>query len=147
MPETPEKYLKIALNAAKNSLSDIPVGCVIEKNGEILSITCNQKEKNNNPTAHAEILAIIEASKKFQNWRLTDCNLYVTLEPCPMCAWAILNSRIKRIYFGAYDIMYGAFGSKINLAEISNYKPEIYSGVMEKECKKLLDDYFNRMRN
>ncbi len=140
-------YMNLAIEVAKKSNNDIPIGCVIEKNGEILAVAHNLKEENNDVTAHSEIVAIKEASKKIGNWRLDDCNLYVTLEPCPMCAWAILNSRIKNVYFGAYDLNYGAFGSKINLSTLQNNKTKIYGGILEKECEKLLADYFKKIRS
>lgn len=140
------EFMKLAIEVAKKSNHDIPIGCVIEKNGEILAVAHNLKEENNDVTSHAEIVAIREVSKKNANWRLDDCNLYVTLEPCPMCAWAILNSRIKNVYFGAYDLNYGAFGSKINLSTLQNNKIKIYGGILEEECRKLLDDYFKKIR-
>ena len=140
-------FMKIALEEAKKSDIDIPVGCVIEKEGVILSYTSNKKEKTNDITNHAEIIAIREASRKLNNSRLSSCNLYVTLEPCPMCAWAIINSRIKNVYFGAYNLNYGAFGSKINLNNISQNKVNVYGGIMEDECTKILDEYFKNMRN
>ena len=140
-------FMKIALEEAKKSDIDIPVGCVIEKEGVILSYTSNKKEKTNDITNHAEIIAIREASGKLNNSRLSSCNLYVTLEPCPMCAWAIINSRIKNVYFGAYNLNYGAFGSKINLNNISQNKVNVYGGIMEDECTKILDEYFENMRN
>ena len=140
------EFMKLAIEVAKKSNHDIPIGCVIEKNVEILAVAHNLKEENNDVTSHAEIVAIREVSKKNANWRLDDCNLYVTLEPCPMCAWAILNSRIKNVYFGAYDLNYGAFGSKINLSTLQNNKIKIYGGILEEECKKLLDDYFKKIR-
>lgn len=140
-------FMKIALEEAKKSDIDIPVGCVIEKEGVILSYASNKKEKTNDITNHAEIIAIREASGKLNNSRLSSCNLYVTLEPCPMCAWAIINSRIKNVYFGAYNLNYGAFGSKINLNNISQNKVNVYGGIMEDECTKILDEYFKNMRN
>lgn len=140
-------FMKIALEEAKKSDIDIPVGCVIEKEGVILSYTSNKKEKTNDITNHAEIIAIREASGKLNNSRLSSCNLYVTLEPCPMCTWAIINSRIKNVYFGAYNLNYGAFGSKINLNNISQNKVNVYGGIMEDECTKILDEYFKNMRN
>ena len=140
-------FMKIALEEAKKSDIDIPVGCVIEKEGVILSYTSNKKEKTNDITNHAEIIAMREASGKLNNSRLSSCNLYVTLEPCPMCAWAIINSRIKNVYFGAYNLNYGAFGSKINLNNISQNKVNVYGGIMEDECTKILDEYFKNMRN
>lgn len=140
------EFMALALEIAKKSDKDIPVGCVIEKDGEIIASSHNLKEKNNDPTAHAEIIALKIASEKLKSWRLAGCNLYVTLEPCPMCAWAILNSGISNIYFGAYDTNYGALGSKINLLEFSTRKPSIYGGIMEDEAKNILYNYFDKMR-
>lgn len=142
-----ENFMKKAFEAAKSSGADIPVGCVIERNGEIIATAHNLKEKTNDPTAHAEIVAIREASSKLQNWRLSDCNLYVSLEPCPMCAWAILSSGIKNVYFGAYDTNYGAFGSKINLLNLSTRLPKVYGGILEQEAEEILREYFSKMRN
>lgn len=142
----PFNFMEEAFIEAKKSESDIPVGCIIELNGEIIARAHNEKELNNDPTAHAEILAIKRASNKFNSWRLLGCNLYVTLEPCPMCAWAILNSRINAVYFSSYDIKYGAMGSKINLSDISNHKIKVYGGIMEDFGDKLLDDYFKNLR-
>lgn len=142
----PFNFMEEAFIEAKKSESDIPVGCIIELNGEIIARAHNEKELNNDPTAHAEILAIKRASNKLNSWRLLGCNLYVTLEPCPMCAWAILNSRINAVYFSSYDIKYGAMGSKINLSDISNHKIKVYGGIMEDFGDKLLDDYFKNLR-
>ena len=142
----PEDYMRLALDVGKNSGSDIPIGCIIVKKGEILAKAHNNKEANFNPTAHAEIEALRIAGDKLKEWRLIDCEMYVTLEPCPMCAWGILNSHIEKIYFGAYDSLYGAFGSKINLLNLSNRKPFICGGILEAECKKVLDDYFKKIR-
>lgn len=141
-----KEFMELAIKKAKESEIDIPIGCVIEKNGEILSCTHNLKEKTNLVINHAEILALVEAQKKLDNWRLVGCNLYVTLEPCPMCAWAILNSGIEKVYFGAYDSSYGAFGSKINLLNLSSRKLKIYGGIMEDECGRLIYDYFENIR-
>ena len=139
--------MELALSEALKSNGDIPVGCVIiNKEGEILSKSHNEKELLNDITAHAEILAIREAGEKLKNWRLNDCEMYVTLEPCPMCAWAILNSRIKKVFFGSYDTLYGALGSKINLKELSNSKPEVKGGILEEKCDKILKDYFKKIR-
>lgn len=142
----PFNFMEEAFIEAKKSESDIPVGCIIELNGEIIARAHNEKELNNDPTAHAEILAIKMASNKLNSWRLLGCNLYVTLEPCPMCAWAILNSRLKEVYFGSYDLKYGAFGSKINLCQLSDYKPKVFGGIMESECNKILKDFFSELR-
>ncbi len=112
--------MTFALKAAKKSERDIAIGAIIVRNGEIISSACNRKELNNDVTEHAEIIVIKEASKKLNRWRLDDCDLYVTLEPCPMCAWAILQARIKNVYFGSYDTNYGALGSKLDLRRIFN---------------------------
>ena len=142
-----EKFMKIAQKLALTSTEDVPVGALIVKNNEILSIACNEKEKSNDVTAHAEIVAIKKASQLLNNWHLDDCELYVTLEPCPMCAWAILQSRIKTVYFGSYDNLYGAFGSKINLAQISSSKTLVKGGILEEECDKILINFFKKVRN
>ena len=140
------EYMKQAIKIAKTSGKDIPVGAIIVKNGEIISKAINQREKRQNAIYHAEILAIKRACRKLKNWRLNDCEIYVTLEPCPMCASAILQARIGKIYYGAYDFLNGAFGSKSDMREIMNYSAEVKGGIMEDECAKLLKDYFERMR-
>ena len=138
--------MRRAIDLAKKANGEIPVGAIIVKNGEILAETFNQKEVLNDVTAHAEILAIREAEKKLGRWRLDDCEMYVTLEPCPMCAWAIINSRIKTVYFGAYDHNYGALGSAIDLRKLANSKLKVYGGIMEKECTEVLDEFFDKVR-
>lgn len=138
--------MRRAIDLAKKANGEIPVGAIIVKDGEILAETFNQKEVLNDVTAHAEILAIREAEKKLGRWRLDDCEMYVTLEPCPMCAWAIINSRIKTVYFGAYDHNYGALGSAIDLRKLANSKLKVYGGIMEKECSEVLDEFFDKMR-
>ncbi len=135
-----------AIAAAKLADGEIPVGAIILQNGTVIASACNKKEYDNDVTSHAEILAIREASKKLNRWRLDDCELYVTLEPCPMCAWAILQSRIKVVYFGSYDTNYGALGSVIDLRTIANSKMKVYGGIMEEECNRLLKDYFKNLR-
>lgn len=139
-------FMRIAISEAKKSGVDIPVGAVLVKNGEIISSAFNTKEKDNDITSHAEILVLRKGSKFLNNWHLDDCELYVTLEPCPMCGWAILQSRIKNVYFGSYDNNYGAF-SKIKLQNFSNFKPGIYGGILEEECNNLLKDFFCKIRN
>ncbi len=126
--------------------NEIPVAAIVVKDGEIISSACNRKEAENDVTSHAEILALREASKKLGRWRLEDCEMYVTLEPCPMCAWSILQSRIKAVYFGSFDTKYGAFGSVIDLRQYSDSKPKVYGGIMEKECDEILRDFFARLR-
>lgn len=129
-----------------SSEDEVAVGAIIVKDGEIVSYAVNRKEEFNDVTAHAEILALREASSKLGKWRLDDCELYVTLEPCPMCAWAILQSRIKTIYFGSFDIKYGAFGSAIDLRNFSDWKPKVYGGILENECDEILQKCFRKMR-
>ena len=138
--------MRRALELAKSVTGEIPVGAVIVKDDKIISEGINQKEKNNDVTSHAEIIAIREAENKLKNWRLEDCDLYVTLEPCPMCAWAIINSRIKNVYFGSYDPNYGALGSKIDLRKIANSDLKVYGGIMETECDELLKQFFADLR-
>lgn len=138
------EFMEKAIQKAKNSGPDIPVGAVIVKNGEILAACHNEKEKLNDATAHAEILAIREASKKLKSWRLEGCELYVTLEPCPMCAWAIMQARIKTVYFGSYDTLYGAYSVFRELTK--NVSSEIKGGILEEKCDNIIKEYFKRMR-
>lgn len=138
--------MKRAIELAKQAKDEIPVGAIIVKDGEIISSAFNQKEKLNDVTAHAEILAIKDAEKKLGSWRLEDCEMYVTLEPCPMCTWAIINSRIKTLYFGSFDPNYGALGSKLDLRKIANSKLKVYGGIMEDECDKILEEFFENVR-
>lgn len=140
-----KKALKRARLAAK--YGETPVGCVIVKDGKIISSGRNKRENGKNALYHAEIEAINKACKKLGGWRLHQCDLYVTLEPCPMCAGAIINSRIKNVYFGAKDNKAGSFGSVINMAELPyNHKPEIHGGIMENECSTLLSEFFKDLR-
>lgn len=129
-----------------SSDNEIAVGAIVVKDGEVISSAVNKKEELKDVTAHAEILALREASSKLGRWRLDDCELYVTLEPCPMCAWAILQSRIKMIYFGSFDAKYGAFGSAMDLRKFSDWKPQVYGGILEKECDEILQKCFEKMR-
>lgn len=139
--------MMLAVEEAKKSNTDVPVGAIIVKNGKIIAKSCNQKEQNNDPTAHAEILAIKQAAEITQNWRLTDVSMYVTLEPCPMCASAILYSRIPEIYFGAYDTLYGAMGSVLDMRRYLKFSASITGGIQEDECQKLLQDFFKQVRH
>lgn len=141
------EFMQKALDIAKSSGKDIPIGAVIVKDDKIIAKAVNEREKNNNVICHAEIIALQKACKKLKNWRLNDCEIYVTLEPCPMCASAILQARINKIYFGAYDILNGAFGSKSDMRKIMDYNAEVKGGIMEEQCSKLLKDYFERLRN
>lgn len=127
--------------------NEVPVGAVIVKDGEIIARGRNMREKKQNPLSHAEIEAINEASKKLNSWHLDDCELYVTLEPCPMCTGAIINSRIKTVIFGAYDLKAGCMDSVINLCDYPfNHKVEIYGGICEEECAEILTEFFEKLR-
>ena len=144
------EYMKKAIALAMESEKDgeVPVGAVIVKDGIIIAEGRNRRETEKNALCHAEIEAINNACKKLGGWRLFGCDLYVTLEPCPMCAGAIINSRIKTVYFGAYDNKAGSFGSVADFNRIPyNHKPEIIAGVMEEECSKLLSDFFKKLRD
>lgn len=139
------KAIELAKEAADEG--EVPVGAVVVKNGEIIATGRNRRESKKNALCHAEIEAINNACKALGGWRLFQCELYVTLEPCPMCAGAIINSRIKSIYFGAYDQKAGSFGSIADFNRIPyNHKPEVYGGIMESECKALLTDFFKSLR-
>lgn len=135
------------LNLVK-SLGDteIPIGAIVVKDGEIIATASNLKETNSDVTGHAEILAIRQAEKVLGDWRLDGCSLYVNLEPCPMCAWAIIQSRISEVYFGSFDRNYGALGSVLDLRKLHNSGLKVYGGIMEEECDKILEDYFNKLR-
>lgn len=138
--------MKSAIEEALKCKIDVPVGCVIKKDGEVISSAHNRRELDDDVTAHAEILAIKDAQKVLGTSRLTDCEMYVTLEPCPMCAWAILQSGIKTLYFGSYNPQYGAIESKLNLKEIAKSKIKVYGGIEEEECDKILRDFFEKIR-
>ncbi len=140
------EIMKFALNNASKIIKDVPVCAVIILGDKIVSVEVNRKEQDNLAISHAEILAIISANKKLKNWRLNDCDMYVTLEPCPMCAWAIINARIANLYFASYDTKYGAFGGAFNINEYSGYKVNVHGGLMEKEGDMLLKKYFDKMR-
>ncbi len=141
------EFMKEALKLAKKSGKDIPIGAVIVKDGKIIAKAVNEREKKHNVIYHAEMLALEKACKKLKNWRLNDCEIYITLEPCPMCASAILQARIQKIYFGAYDLLNGAFCSKSDMRKIMDYNAEVKGGIMEEECTKILKDYFEGLRN
>ena len=145
-----EEYMKKALMQAKKAYDrlEVPVGAVIVKDGKIIASAFNQKETKYDTTKHAEILAIQKASKKLKSWRLIDCEMYVTLEPCPMCAGAIIQSRIEKVYYGVCDEKTGAVGSKLNLFKDFkfNHRVEYESSILEKECQILLQDFFKELR-
>lgn len=142
-------FMKAALKEAKKAYAEgeVPVGAVIVRNGEIIARGRNKREKNKNALAHAEIMAIDKACKKLGGWRLFDCEMYVTLEPCPMCAGAIINSRLKKVTIGALDEKSGAVMSVVSLFDLPfNHKPEIEIGLMKDECRKMLSDFFKELR-
>jgi len=144
------EYMKIAYKEARKAAAagEIPVGAVIvDKNGDVLSTGRNRREEKQSPVLHAEIDAIIKAAEKLNSWRLEGCTLYVTLEPCPMCAGAIINSRIERLVFGAYDEKGGAAGSICNIFEMPfNHKVWVSGGIMENECSNVLTEFFKGLR-
>ncbi len=147
-----EKFMEIALSEARlaEREEEIPVGAVIVCNGEVIAKAHNMREQLKDPTAHAEILAIRKAAKTLGDWRLSNCEIYVTLEPCPMCASAILLARIPKIYFGAYDFENGACGSKMNIPitfPVFGYKAEVVGGIMKDQCRKVLQEFFKKRRN
>ncbi len=146
---TDEYYMKLALLEAKKAfdLGEVPVGAVIVQDDIVISSAYNLREIEKMATAHAEILAIQKACKNLGGWRLPRCTLYVTLEPCPMCAGAIINSRIDKVVFGAYDFKAGSCGSIVNLFDIDyNHKPMVIGGVLEDECVELLKSFFKTLR-
>ena len=137
----------ISLAKEAGEMGEVPVGAVIVKNGEIIARGKNERESKQNALSHAEIEAINNACKNTGSWRLEDCEMYVTLEPCPMCAGAIINSRIKTLIFGAYDSKMGSIDSVINLCDLPyNHKVEVYGGIMEDECLDLLKSFFKTLR-
>ena len=145
-----EIFMKQALKEAKKAYDkkEIPVGAIIVKNGKIIARAHNLKETKQDTINHAEILAIKKASKKLNTWRLIDCEMYVTLEPCSMCAGALIQSRIKKVYIGTMDYKTGACGSVLNLLEdySFNHKVEVETGVLKDECEKILKDFFKELR-
>lgn len=145
------EYMNAALELAQKAytLGEVPVGAVIVKKstGEIVGKGYNRRETDKDPLAHAEISAIKQASETLGGWRLIDCDIYVTLEPCSMCCGAIINSRIERVVFGAFDKKSGSAESVVNMFELPfNHKPEIVSGVEEEKCAKILKDFFAELR-
>lgn len=144
-------YMNKALELAKIAyeMGEVPVGAVVVKKstGEIVGEGFNRREVDKNSIAHAEILAINQASQRLGGWRLIDCELFVTLEPCPMCAGAIINSRIERVIYGASDLKAGSCGSVINLFELPyNHKPQLFGGILKDECSGILSDFFRSLR-
>ena len=143
-------FMRLAIEQAQiaASLGEIPVGAVVVKDGQVIGRGYNRREVDASATAHAEVLAIEDACKHLGTWRLTDCELYVTLEPCPMCAGAIINSRIRRVVYGAKDERAGCCGSVADFFVMPfNHNPLSRSGILADECQKLLLDFFSTLRN
>ncbi len=144
-----EDMMKEALIEAKSAFDEgeVPIGAVIVKDGIIVGRGHNKRETGKNALYHAEINAIDDACKTLGGWRLIDCDIFVTLEPCPMCAGAIINSRIKRVFFGGYDKKAGSLGTLTDLSKIPyNHKFEVAGGILEKECTAILSDFFKTLR-
>lgn len=146
-----EKFMALALKEAKKAanLDEVPIGAVLVLDGKVIATGFNKRETTNDPTMHAEVVAIRKACKKFNSWRLVDCTLYVTIEPCSMCAGTLLWSRVKRIVYGAPDLKGGALGSSYNLfvQPNLNHHPEITGGVLADRCSKIISDFFKNKRN
>ncbi|MCP1100937.1 tRNA(adenine34) deaminase [Aequitasia blattaphilus] len=150
MIKTDEYYMKEAYKQGKKAykLGEVPIGCVIVHQGEVIGRGYNRRMKDQNTLSHAELIAIKRASKKLNDWRLDDCTMYVTLEPCQMCAGAIVQGRIKRVVIGCMNPKAGCAGSILNLLDMKefNHQVEITSGIMEEECGKLMKDFFKELR-
>lgn len=145
-----EFYMRLALEEAARAIDvdEVPIGAVIVKNDVVIAKAYNLRETHKDPTAHAEIVAIKRASEALESWRLIDCDLYVTIEPCPMCAGAIVQSRIRRLVYGASDPKAGACGSVMDVIgnPLLNHRVEVFSGVLEDECSSIIRDYFRQKR-
>jgi tRNA(adenine34) deaminase len=148
--ELDEQYIRNALDLAREAVrrNEVPVGAVVVRDGAIIGAATNRTVRDQDPTAHAEILAIREASAKLDRWRLDDCTIYVTLEPCAMCAGAIVLARLNRVVFGAWDDKAGMAGSVGDLLRHPrlNHRPEVRAGVLAAECAALLEDFFRNQR-
>lgn len=149
--ESDERFMRLAIVEAKKAetLGEVPIGAVIVKDNQVIARGHNRREQLQEPTAHAELLAIIEASRKLGSWRLTGCTLYVTLEPCPMCAGAIVLARVDRLVYGAPDPKAGCAGTLMNLVQEArfNHRAEVESGVLREACGRLLSDFFQKLRS
>ena len=145
-----EKFMKEALKEAQKAYNklEVPVGCVIVKDDKIIARGHNLKEIKNDTTMHAELIAIRKASKKLESWRLNECEMYVTLEPCSMCAGAIINARIKKVYIGTLDEKTGAVGSVLNLFKdyTFNHVVDVEQGILQEECQQILKKFFKELR-
>ncbi|WP_411677874.1 tRNA adenosine(34) deaminase TadA [Caproicibacter sp.] len=146
---TDEDFMREAIRLAREAGAEgeVPVGAVVVRDGEVIAHGRNRRENGKNALCHAELEAIDGACRALGGWRLWQCELFVTLEPCPMCAGAIINSRLRRVVFGARDPKAGSCGSVVNLFELPyNHKPELTEGVLREECSALLTDFFRRLR-
>lgn len=146
---THEDFMKLATEQAKiaASLGEVPVGAVVVKGDEVISSAYNRRETGKNALFHAETEAIYKACEKLGGWRLWECRLYVTLEPCPMCAGAIVNARIPEVYFGAYDSKNGACSSNLRVFDMeNNFRPKYEGGILEAECSALITQFFKNLR-
>ncbi|WP_255748657.1 tRNA adenosine(34) deaminase TadA [Sporolactobacillus sp. STSJ-5] len=145
-----ERFMELAINEAgkAEAIGEVPIGAVIIQNGEVIARCYNKRETLQEPTAHAELMAIEEASRELGTWRLSGCTLYVTLEPCPMCAGAIVLSRIDRLVFGAADPKAGCAGTLMNLVQEPrfNHRTEVVAGVLSDRCGRMLTDFFRKLR-
>jgi tRNA(adenine34) deaminase len=139
-----DNWMALALEEARQVIQDVPIGCIVVLNDQLIARSHNQREENQDPTAHAEILALRQAASHLGTWRLNDCIVYTTLEPCPMCAEAIIQARVRRVVFGAYDNISGALGSAFNLYCSGRVYPipEVIGGVEEEACRELLVEFF-----
>lgn len=140
--------MKAALSCAKKALAEgeVPIGAVVVLDGKIISRGHNRRTKKQIATAHAEIEAIEKACKKLGSWRIPECEIYVTLEPCPMCMGAMLNARIKKVYFGAYEAKGRSMTQALAVSDLVNHKIEVEGGIMREKCSEILSDFFGRMR-
>ena len=145
-----EKYMRAALRQAEKAaaIGEVPIGCVIVKDGKVLVRAHNKKLSKHNPILHAEVVAIDKACKKIGDWRLNDCDMYVTLEPCTMCSGALIHSRLNNLYFGAYDLKTGACGSRFNILGSSEYNHivNVTGGILKEECQNIISDFFKARR-
>ena len=145
-----KEFMKLALDQARlaKDIGEVPIGAVIVRNGQVIASAYNKRETFKNPLAHAEILAINKASERLDSWRLLDCTMYVTIEPCAMCAGAIVNSRIDRLVIGAMDQKMGACGSVVDLVrhEKFNHRVDLVSGVLEDQCSSIMKEFFKELR-
>ncbi|ACL18079.1 tRNA adenosine(34) deaminase TadA [Desulfitobacterium hafniense] len=145
-----QDYMRLALEEAEIAFAqgEVPIGAVVVHKGEIIARAHNEKELRQDPTAHAEVLAVQRATQALGIWRLSEATLYVTLEPCPMCAGSLVQARLKTLVFGAADLKGGAVGSVTNVLDVNrwNHRVEVVAGILEEECAQILKDFFRKLR-